>query len=144
MGLTSIEAISDSFSFKTNGFIQTLPSYQPDSSYSTFSEVSLLNICFHPRYNLIEIKKGMDKLLKKLISTYFNKNVLKYILPEEITRNRKKAPIQNFINTELSDFFVFGHEKIMDFDNSINSFVGCCSLGTGHFESFIKIILRKS
>ena len=86
----------------------------------------------------------MDKLLKKLISTYFNKNVLKYILPEEITRNRKKAPIQNFINTELSDFFVFGHEKIMDFDNSINSFVGCCSLGTGHFESFIKIILRKS
>ena len=42
MGFTSIEAISDSFSFKTNGFIHTCPSYQPDSSYSTFSDVNLL------------------------------------------------------------------------------------------------------
>ena len=37
----------------------------------------------------------------------------------------------------MSDFFVFGHEKIADLDNSMNSFVGCCSLGTGHLVSFI-------
>tara|TARA_B100001029_G_C14695350_1_gene251938 strand:+ start:305 stop:559 length:255 start_codon:yes stop_codon:yes gene_type:complete len=61
----------------------------------------------------------------------------KYILPEEITRNKIKAPIQNLVNTRTSDFFDFGHEKILDFDNSMNSFVGCCSLGTGHLDSFI-------
>ena len=37
----------------------------------------------------------------------------------------------------MSDFFVFGHEKILDFDNSMYSFVGCCSLGTGHLDSFM-------
>ena len=57
---------------------------------------------------------------------------MKYTLPEEIIRNRTKVLIQNLINTVISDFFVFGQEKIIDFDNSINSFVGCCSLGTGH------------
>ena len=60
------------------------------------------------------------------------------MLPEEITRNKRKAINQNFINTRISDFFVFGNEKIMDFDNSMNSFVGCWSLGTGHLDSFIK------
>jgi len=39
---------------------------------------------------------------------------LKYTLPEEITRNRTKAPIQNFIKIRISDFFVFGQEKIFD------------------------------
>ena len=62
------------------------------------------------------------------------RDVLKYTLPEEITRNRTKAPTQNFINMRISDFFVFGQEKILDFDNSMNSFVGCCSLGTGHLD----------
>ena len=33
--------------------------------------------------------------------------------------------------------FDFGQEKTIEFDNSKNSFVGCCSLGTGHFELFI-------
>ena len=65
-------------------------------------------------------------------------DVLKYMLPEEIIRNRTKALIQNLINTVISDFFVFGQEKIIDFDNSMNSFVGCWSFGTGHFDSFIK------
>ena len=37
----------------------------------------------------------------------------------------------------INDFFVFGQEKMIDLDNSINSFVGCCSLGTGHLDSFI-------
>ena len=69
---------------------------------------------------------------------YFRRNVLKYILPEEITINIMKAPTQNLINASINDFFVFGQEKITDFDNSINSFVGCCSLGTGHLGSFIK------
>ena len=138
MGLTSIEAIRDSFCFKTNGFIQTWPSYQPDSSYSTLSDVNLLNIWFQPRYNLIVINRGIDKLLKKLNRRYFNSDVLKYILPEEITRNRTNATNQNLINMRISDFFVLGHEKILDFDNSINSFVGCCSLGTGHLDSFMK------
>ncbi|KGF95954.1 hypothetical protein EU95_1037 [Prochlorococcus marinus str. MIT 9201] len=66
---------------------------------------------------------------------------MKYVLPEEITRNKTKAPNQIFINTIISDFFVFGQEKIIDFDNSMNSFVGCCSLGTGHLDSFIKYSL---
>ena len=86
----------------------------------------------------------MDKLLKKLISIYFSGYVLKYILPEEMIRNKKKATTQNFIKTKLSDFFVFGQEKIVDFDNSINSFVGCCSLGTGHFESFMITMIMEN
>ena len=65
-------------------------------------------------------------------------DVLKYILPEEIIRNKTKVLNQNLVNTSISDFFVLGQEKIIDFDNSINSFVGCCSLGTGHLDSFIK------
>ena len=87
---------------------------------------------------MIEINRGIDKLLKKLNRIYFKRDVLKYTLPEEITRNRAKPPNQNIINTRISDFFVFGQEKIMDFDNSMYSFVGCCSLGTGHLKSFIK------
>ena len=138
MGFTSFDAMSDSFSFKTNGFIQIWPSYQPDSSYSTFSDINLLNIWFQPKYNLIEIKRGIDKLLKKHNRIYFKRDVLKYTLPEEMKRNRTKAPIQNFIKIRISDFFVFGQEKTLDFDNSMNSFVGCCSLGTGHLDWFIK------
>ena len=69
---------------------------------------------------------------------YFKRDVLKYILPEEITIKITKAPSQNLINTRISDFFVFGQEKMIDFDNSINSFVGCCSRGTGHLYSVIK------
>ena len=137
MGFTSIEAISDSFSFKTNGFIHTWPSYQPDSSYSTFSEFNLLNTWFQPRYNLMQIKSGTDKLVNKLNSMYFRVEVLKYILPDEITRNNAKATNQNLINISANDFFVLGQEKIILFDNSMNSFVGCCSLGTGHLDSFI-------
>ena len=74
---------------------------------------------------------------------YFKIYVLKYILPEEITRNKKKETTQNLINTRITDFFVFGQEKIVDFDNSMNSFVGCCSLGTGHLDWFIKYQLWK-
>ena len=142
MGFTSIEAISDSFSFRNNGFIHTWPSYHPDSSYSTFSDVNLLNTCFQPRYSLIVTKRGIDKLLKKLKSIYFKRDVLKYTLPEEMTRNRTKAPTQNFAKVKTSDFFVFGQEKTLDFDNSMNSFVGCCSLGTGHLDSFIKYTME--
>ena len=82
----------------------------------------------------MEIKRGIDKLPKKLNRIYFRRDVLKYTLPEEITRNRTKATTQNFINIRISDFFVFGQEKILDFDNSMNSFVGCCSRGTGHLD----------
>ena len=62
-------------------------------------------------------------------------DVLKYTLPEAMTRNIANVPIQNFINIRISDFFVFGQEKILDLDNSMNSFEGCCSLGTGHLDS---------
>ena len=57
-------------------------------------------------------------------------------------RNIKKETTQNFINTRNNDFLVFGQEKIIDFDNSMNSFVGCCSLGTGHLDSFINLIME--
>ena len=73
----------------------------------------------------MEIKRGIDKLLKKLNRIYFKRDVLKYILPEEITRNITKVHTQNLINTRNNDFFVFGHEKMIDFDNSMYSFVGC-------------------
>ena len=86
----------------------------------------------------MEIKRGIDKLLKKLIRLYLKMDVLKYTLPDEITRNKTKAPTQNFIKVGISEVFVFGQEKNRDFDNSMNSFVGCCSLGTGHLDSFIK------
>ena len=64
-------------------------------------------------------------------------DVLKYTLPEEIARNKTNAANQNLINTRISDFFVFGQEKKRDFDNSMYSFVGCCSFGTGHLNSLI-------
>ena len=86
----------------------------------------------------MEIKSGIDKLLKKLNKIYFKINLSKYILPEEIKRNRTKETTQNLINTRMSDFFVFGQEKMVDWDNSINSLVGCCSLGTGHLDSLMK------
>ena len=85
----------------------------------------------------MEIKRGIARLLKKLNNTYLKIDVLKYILPEEITRKITKAIIQNLNKARISDFFDFGQEKILDCDNSINSFVGCCSLGTGHLVSFI-------
>ena len=53
-------------------------------------------------------------------------------------KNKTKEPAQNLTNVRIRDFFVFGQENIIDFDNSINSFVGCCSLGTGHLDSLIK------
>ena len=86
---------------------------------------------------MIVIKSGIVKLLKKLNKKYLKSDVLKYILPEEIIIKSAKVTSKNLINTRISDFFVFGQEKILDFDNSINSFVGCCSLGTGHLVSFI-------
>ena len=74
---------------------------------------------------MIEIKIGIERLLKKLNRIYLNVDVLKYTLPEEITRNKIKAPSQNLVNAIISDFFDFGHEKMMDFDNSMYSFNGC-------------------
>ena len=73
----------------------------------------------------MEINRGIDKLVKKLKRMYFIVNNLKYALPEEIKRNKTNEVIQNLIKTRISDFFVFGQEKIGDFDNSINSFDGC-------------------
>ena len=35
-----------------------------------------------------------------------------------MTRNRTKAPTQNFAKLKISDFFVFGQEKILDFDKA--------------------------
>ena len=86
----------------------------------------------------IDINKGIDKLLKKLKKIYFKRDVLKYILPEEIIKNTINEKNQILIRATIKDFFVFGQENMLDFDNSMNSFVGCCSLGTGHVDSFIK------
>ena len=90
----------------------------------------------------MEIKRGIDKLQNKLNKIYFKSDVLKYILPEEITTNRRNAPSQNLINTKVSALIVFGQEKILDFDNSMNSFEGCWSMGTGHLDSFINKIME--
>ena len=56
---------------------------------------------------------------------YFKVEVLKYALPEEMIRNIIKVNNQYLISIKENDFFDFGQEKILDFDNSINSFVGC-------------------
>ena len=56
---------------------------------------------------------------------YFNVEVSKYTLPDEITTNNINVPIQNFSNINEKDFFDFGQLNTLDFDNSINSFVGC-------------------
>ena len=138
IGWTSNVAIKDSFSFRLIGFIHICPSYQPDSSYSTFSDVNLLKIWFQPRYNLIDRRNGKDKLLKRLIKMYFKVEVLKYALPEEMIRNIIKVNNQYLISIKENDFFDFGQEKILDLDNSINSLVGCWSLGTGQLDLFIK------
>ena len=56
---------------------------------------------------------------------YLKMDVLKYTLPEEITRNNINVINQNLNNTKENNFLDFGQEKILDLDNSINSFVGC-------------------
>ena len=48
-----------------------------------------------------------------------------------------KVIIQDLIKTIQKDFFDLGQEKNFELDNSINSFVGCCSFGTGHSDSDI-------
>ena len=65
---------------------------------------------------------------------YFNVAVWKYKLPEEITTNKIKVTTQNFSNINKKVFFDFGHENILDLDNSINSLVGCWFLGTGQLN----------
>ena len=74
---------------------------------------------------------------------YFIIEVSKYALPDEIKTNNMNVAIQNLNKTNEKTFCDLGHEKILDLDNSINSFVGCCSLGTGHFDSFIQLIYGK-
>ena len=88
-------------------------------------------------------RNGKDKLVKKLNKTYRNMEVLKYALPDEMTTNIIKVTTQNLSNINENDFFDFGQEKILDFDSSINSLVGCCSFGTGQVELFINIIYGK-
>ena len=46
-------------------------------------------------------------------------------------------PNPDFVSTQRGQESA-QQEKIPDFVNSMNSFVGCCSLGTGHLYSFIK------
>ena len=75
---------------------------------------------------------------------YLRRKVLKYILPDEITKNKIKVTNQHFINIFDNSCFDFAHENIFEFDNSINSFVGCCSFGTGHLNSLITINYGKS
>ena len=82
----------------------------------------------------------MDKLKKKLNNIYFDGEVSKYTLPEEITINKRKVPIKNLSRINVNDFFDFGQENILDLDNSINSFVGCWFIGTGLLDLLINII----
>ena len=87
-------------------------------------------------------RNGKDKLLKKHNKMYFKVEVSKFTLPVEITINTIKVTSQNLSNINENNFFDFGQENTLDFDNSINSFVGCCSLGTGQLDCFIKISLE--
>ena len=51
----------------------------------------------------------------------------------------KTKNVKNQILRSTNEYFLFdlGHAKNMELDNSRNSLVGCCALGTGHFELFI-------
>ena len=71
---------------------------------------------------------------------YLDVEVSKQTLPEEITINKKKVASQNLNNINENFFFDFGQEKIVDLDNSINSFVGCWFIGTGLLDVLINII----
>ena len=51
---------------------------------------------------------------------YLNIEVVKYTLPDEIIINKRNVANQNFSSINKNDFFDFGHEKILDLDNSIN------------------------
>tara|TARA_B100000073_G_C23656439_1_gene542686 strand:+ start:185 stop:379 length:195 start_codon:yes stop_codon:yes gene_type:complete len=64
---------------------------------------------------------------------------VKYTLPEDMTTKIRNVRIQIFISTLKYFIFDLGQAKKVELDNSTNSFVGCCSLGTGHFELFINI-----
>tara|TARA_Y100001934_G_C11957741_1_gene588000 strand:+ start:177 stop:371 length:195 start_codon:yes stop_codon:yes gene_type:complete len=59
------------------------------------------------------------------------------VLPEEINKKMKKATNQIENNNIEKFLLVLADAKNLELDNSKNSFVGCCSLGTGHFELFI-------
>ena len=59
------------------------------------------------------------------------------MLPVEITKKSKKATNQIKIKIIENFLIVLPNAKNFELDNSKNSFVGCCSLGTGHFELFI-------
>ena len=85
----------------------------------------------------------MVRLLKRLIKAYFSLKELKYVLPDDIRIKIINDTIHNLIKISAYDNFDLGNEKNLDFDNSINSFVGCCSFGTGHRKSFIIVKLGK-
>ena len=55
----------------------------------------------------------------------------------EITKKIKNATNQVEINIIENFLLLLGNENSLELDNSKNSLVGCCSLGTGHFESFM-------
>ena len=73
----------------------------------------------------MENRNGKDKLLKKLNKMYFNLEVSKYTLPEDIAKKIIKVTNQYLIKINEKVFLDFGKENILDFDNSINSLVGC-------------------
>ena len=56
------------------------------------------------------------------------------MLPEEIIINKRKVNTQNLNNKTKKDFFDIGNENSLDLDYSINSLVGCWSLGTGQLD----------
>ena len=56
---------------------------------------------------------------------YFNVEVSKYTLPDEIAINKTNVINQDISSINEKYFFVLGNENTFDFDNSINSLVGC-------------------
>ena len=55
----------------------------------------------------------------------------------EITKKIKNATNQVEINIIENFLLLLGNANSLELDNSKNSLVGCCSLGTGHFELFM-------
>ena len=63
--------------------------------------------------------------------------MLKNTLPVEIITNTINVISHEEITTLKYFLLDFTNEKKIELDNSINSLVGCCSLGTGHLELVI-------
>ena len=128
---------SGSVYFKTSLFKYILLSF-----FSSLSIPLLISIRLFLGWNHVFKRLTSEKVEYEESGWYDGQVWIKPLVLKEkeslIASIEVKPILKNLISAKIRVFFVFGQEKIVDFDNSMNSFVGCCSLGTGHLKSLIK------